>query len=64
MSGNRQIRTTSHRRRAVGRQFCKRLMATQKDWKTRKALQDLPPQDRILLGLSAMELLERKLRAK
>ena len=38
------------------------LVATQKDWKQRKAMQDLPPpQGPIPAGLSATELMERKL---
>jgi len=40
------------------------LIATQKDWKQRKAMQDRPPRGRIPLGLSATELMERKLRTK
>jgi len=40
------------------------LVATQKDWKQRKAMQDRPPRGRIPLGLSATELMERKLRTK
>jgi len=40
------------------------LIATQKDWKQRKSLQDRPPRGPIPLGLSATELMERKLRTK
>jgi len=40
------------------------LIATQKDWQQRKSLQDRPPRGPIPLGLSATELMERKLRTK
>ena len=40
------------------------LIATQKDWKQRKAMQNRPPRGRIPLGLSVTELMERKLRTK
>ncbi len=41
------------------------VVATQKDWKQRKALLDQPPpRGRIPAGLSAMELMERKLLTK
>ena len=41
------------------------LMATQKDWKQRKAMrEEPPPRGRIPSGLSATELMERKLRTR
>lgn len=41
------------------------IIATQKDWKQRKQMQDLPsPRGRIPEGLSERELMERKLRTK